>query len=160
MKNIKQIVLLGLMVIAVTYNYTIVSAESNVKTSENTVNIDGEDTISQGLRWPNSEDGKEWITIKMADGGIRVVDKNDQTEFLVIDSFGGIYLNGDVYIKGQAFESYIQGGTEGSKMFEKDNVILIFVSMILIFLSILILLIYMYKNNLDKLDKKIELLKN
>lgn len=123
------------------------SAESNVN-----------DPISTGTRWPDSEDDKQWLTITMPEAGVRIVDPKNQQEFLAIDSYGGIYLNGDVYINGTKLDRQVGSNSFNENVYNRENVILVYISTILIFLSIIVVLIYMYRRSLDRLAKKINLL--
>lgn len=117
-------------------------------------------SITKGERWPDSNDDKQWLTIKMPDGGVRIVDQDNQREFLSIDSYGGIYLNGDVYVNGEMLQELVSSSDPKRNIYDRDNVILIYISTILIFLSILIILMYLYKRNVDVLTKKIDLLES
>ena len=57
-----------------------------------------------GARWDNNPE--EWLTLRAGEGGVRVVSNDNTTELLAIDNYGGIYLNGDVYIRGEKLENY------------------------------------------------------
>lgn len=121
---------------------------------------DPTNSITKGPRWSDSEDDKQWLTIKMPDGGIRIVDQKNQQEFLAIDSFGGIYLNGDIYVKGKMLGEFASSSKTSENVYNRDNVILIYISTILVFLSILIVIMYLYKRSVDTLSKKIDLLES
>jgi len=56
--------------------------------------------IYGGERWPNFPDKNQWLTVRIGNGGFRVVSNNNTKEFMAIDNFGGIYFNGDVYVNG------------------------------------------------------------
>lgn len=57
-----------------------------------------------GARWDDNPE--EWMTLRAGEGGIRVLSNDNTTELLAIDNYGGIYLNGDVYVRGQRMETY------------------------------------------------------
>ena len=57
--------------------------------------------IYGGDRWPGFADKKGWLSARLGEGGFRVVSNNNTKELLAIDNYGGIYLNGDVYVKGK-----------------------------------------------------------
>lgn len=64
--------------------------------------------IYGGSRWGNDEEN--WLTLRAGTGGIRVVSNDNTKELLAIDNYGGLYLNGDVYVNGQRLESLISSG--------------------------------------------------
>ena len=49
---------------------------------------------------PGDGDDSNWLTIRAGDHGVRIVDK-DGNERIAVDNFGGVYLNGDVYLNQQ-----------------------------------------------------------
>lgn len=57
--------------------------------------------IYGGLRWPNFDDPKGWLSLRLGSGGVRFVSNDNSKEVLAVDNYGGIYLNGDVYVNGQ-----------------------------------------------------------
>lgn len=57
--------------------------------------------IYGGLRWENFEDKKNWMTLRAGEGGIRIVSNDNTKELVAVDNYGGIYLNGDVYVNGK-----------------------------------------------------------
>lgn len=68
------------------------------------VNDGASGEIYGGLRWPDFADKKGWLSARLGDGGFRVVSNDNTKELVAIDNFGGIYLNGDVYVKGKRLE--------------------------------------------------------
>ena len=59
--------------------------------------------IYGGARWSDVED--EWLTLRAGEGGVRVLSNDNTQELLAIDNYGGIYLNGDVYIRGERLDN-------------------------------------------------------
>lgn len=57
--------------------------------------------IYGGLRWPGSHDPGQWLSLRLGNGGYRVVSNDNRHELVAIDNHGGIYLNGDVYLNGK-----------------------------------------------------------
>lgn len=53
-----------------------------------------------GLRWPGTDDKKGWLSARLGPGGLRVVSHDNKRELLALDNYGGIYLNGNVYVNG------------------------------------------------------------
>ncbi|WP_165820004.1 polysaccharide pyruvyl transferase family protein [Microvirga sp. KLBC 81] len=60
--------------------------------------------IYTGTRWVGTETPR-WQTIRMAEEGIRIVSPDGKRELLAIDAYGGVYLNGDLYINGRRFHA-------------------------------------------------------
>lgn len=60
--------------------------------------------IYGGLRWPDFEDKKNWLTLRAGEGGIRMASRDNTKEFLRVDNFGGIYLRGTVYVNGKRID--------------------------------------------------------
>ena len=57
--------------------------------------------IYGGLRWNESDDKRNWISIRNGQGGARIVSNDNTKEIFAVDNDGGVYINGDVYINGQ-----------------------------------------------------------
>ena len=57
--------------------------------------------IYGGQMWDGAEDQNGWLTLRAGEGGIRIVSNDNTKELVAIDNYGGIYLNGDVYLNGQ-----------------------------------------------------------
>ncbi|HHS7808260.1 hypothetical protein [Pseudomonas sp. MWU12-3103b] len=57
--------------------------------------------IYGGRRWDGFADSKGWLSVRAGDGGFRVVSNDNTNELMAIDNYGGIYLNGDVYVNGE-----------------------------------------------------------
>lgn len=57
--------------------------------------------IYGGSRWGDNSDSTEWITVRMGTGGIRIVSNDNTKELVAIDNYGGIYINGDIYLAGK-----------------------------------------------------------
>jgi hypothetical protein len=53
-----------------------------------------------GLRSPGFTDPRQWLSMRLGNGGYRVVSNDNMRELMAIDNDGGIYLNGDVYLNG------------------------------------------------------------
>lgn len=61
-----------------------------------------------GKRWENTRDKSNWLSIRNGDGGTRVVSNDNTRELIAVDNWGGIYLNGDVYVNGQKLSELIE----------------------------------------------------
>ena len=57
--------------------------------------------IYSGKRWAGGDETPKWLTVRMGEEGLRIVSPDGTRELLAIDQFGGIYLNGDVYVNGR-----------------------------------------------------------
>jgi len=53
-----------------------------------------------GSRWSGLKDSSQWLSLRAGTGGVRVVSQDNTKELISIDNYGGIYLNGDVYVNG------------------------------------------------------------
>jgi hypothetical protein len=60
--------------------------------------------IYGGLRWPEFEDKKNWLTLRAGDGGIRMASRNNQKEIFRADNNGGIYFRGTIYVNGKKID--------------------------------------------------------
>lgn len=119
----------------------------------NNTDAENDAYIFEGKRWEEGEDKAVWYTIPMPDGGVRIYNNNTKQEYLAIDSFGGIYLNGDVYLNGEPLNDKLKI-LESTNFYERDDVILLIASIILIFLSIFIILVFWYKKSQESLLRK------
>lgn len=57
--------------------------------------------IFGGTRWPGDKNLAGWMSFRLGSGGSRFVSNDNTKEVMAIDNFGGIYLNGDVFLNGQ-----------------------------------------------------------
>lgn len=60
--------------------------------------------IYGGLRWPGFADTRQFLSVRMGEGGFRVASNDNTKEPLAIDSNGGIYLRGDVYVNDERID--------------------------------------------------------
>lgn len=60
---------------------------------------DGE--IYSGPRHLEAPEDKTWMTMRMGSEGFRILSADGARELLLIDTYGGIYLNGDIYVNGR-----------------------------------------------------------
>lgn len=65
-----------------------------------------------GLRWPDFEDKREWLTLRAGTGGVRIVSNDNTRELLAIDNYGGIYLYGDLYLNNKLLNPQLLGSPE------------------------------------------------
>jgi len=73
--------------------------------------------IYSGDRWSGSETTKNWMTIRVGEGGLRIVNHDGTKEIVAVDQQGGIHLNGDVYVNGVRLSTvgHAPGGNVSSK---------------------------------------------
>lgn len=90
----KRINCLFIMMIAVLLlTFPVIAAEK-----ENEVNVGEAYGSIYGIeRNPSQGDTSKWLTIQNGDSGVRIVTK-DGKEIVAVDNYGGIYLNGDLYL--------------------------------------------------------------
>ena len=62
--------------------------------------------ITEAPRNPEDGDNSNWLTIQSEDAGTRIVTA-DNREVVAVDNYGGIYLDGDVYVKGKLLDADI-----------------------------------------------------
>lgn len=60
-------------------------------------------SIGAEERNPDEDDHSNWLTIRAGDIGVRIVTQ-DGRELIAADNYGGIYLNGDVYLNQELLE--------------------------------------------------------
>lgn len=53
-----------------------------------------------GPRAAAPEDKRQWLTLRLGEVGLVVVSDDGKSEILSIDKFGGVYVSGDLYVKG------------------------------------------------------------
>ncbi len=105
------------MIICYSISTTVLAAESSQKNSENT---------------------EEWMEIPINGRGIKIVN-NDGAEIIVVDRFGGIYLNGDVYFNYEKYEKNENGISEKAGV-NNFNLIIVYVMLILLYVLCFIML--------------------
>ena len=62
--------------------------------------------ITEAPRNPENGDNSNWLTIQSGEAGTRMVTK-DNRELISVDNYGGIYLDGDVYVRGKLLDTEI-----------------------------------------------------
>lgn len=61
--------------------------------------------IYGGDRWSGLADKKGWLSLRLGEGGLRIVSNDNTKELIAVDNHEGIYLNGDVYVNGEKLAS-------------------------------------------------------
>lgn len=109
--------------------------------------------IYGGTRWSDTEDQNDWLTLRAGNGGLRIVSNDNTQELMVMDNYGGVYLNNDIYINGRKLDEYI---TEANRV--PDNIIYILCAINIFWLIIISsIVVYLKKiRNADiiRLDEK------
>ncbi len=59
--------------------------------------------VFAGSRQPG-QDTPQWLTLRMGQEGLRIVSNDGQRELIAVDVYGGIYLNGDVFVNGRKLQ--------------------------------------------------------
>lgn len=60
-------------------------------------------SIGEEERDPDAGDHSKWLTLRAGDIGVRIV-AQDGRELVAVDNYGGVYLNGDVYLNQELLE--------------------------------------------------------
>ena len=60
-------------------------------------------SIGEEERDPDADDHSKWLTLRAGDIGVRIVTK-DGWELVAVDNYGGVYLNGEVYLNQEPLE--------------------------------------------------------
>lgn len=102
--------------------------------------------IYGGERWDGTEDQNGWLTLRAGEGGIRIVSNDNTKELVAIDNFGGIYLNGDVYLNGER----LGGDVGGTGMMKYAFYILCILNVILLCGMAVIVLHYRKREKVEK----------
>lgn len=98
------------------------------------------------------KDNKEWLTIKQTEAGLRIVTVDGEKELVMVDNFGGIYLNGDVYLNDQNLNKAIQSTV--TKEYIQTWIIVFFVALLSI-CFILIFVVLKMKRNIARLNYRL-----
>lgn len=101
-------------------------------------------------RMESEGDQREWLTIKQSEAGFRIVSNDGEKEVLMIDNFGGIYLNGDLYLNNNKLNDILNENVTHSYL----NTIAVVIIAILSILTLTVTFILL------KLKKDIRNLKN
>jgi len=81
-----------------------VAGTTGIERSPGTVVQFGEGRTAEmyaGHRASSPEDKREWLTLRLGEVGLIVVSDDGKSEILSVDKFGGVYINGDLYVKGE-----------------------------------------------------------
>lgn len=58
---------------------------------------------------PEHGNTSKWLTIKPGENGIRIIN-DDNADIFMVDKFGGVYINGQLYINGKEHTQSSSGG--------------------------------------------------
>lgn len=51
---------------------------------------------------PENGNTTKWLTIEPGDNGVRIIGENNE-DVLMVDKYGGVYINGTLYVNGQEY---------------------------------------------------------
>ena len=68
-----------------------------------------------GRRQSAPEDTRQWLTLRLGQVGLVVVSDDGKSELLSIDKFGGVYVSGDLYVKGARVGASPAAATPGAQ---------------------------------------------
>lgn len=109
-----------------------------------------QEQIRNEKREAQYNDSNNWLTLKGSEGGVRFVTK-DGKESILIDNFGGIYFNGDVFVNNKKLNDVLE------KTVNKDTmqIFMIFmISIFLIFFLIMLTIVLKLRKQLTLLRKQ------
>ncbi|MCR8659817.1 hypothetical protein NV377_21195 [Paenibacillus sp. T3-5-0-4] len=108
------------------------------------------DQLYEGKRDEMFKDDTNWLTIQSSEGGTRFVTADGQKEVMLIDNFGGIYLNGDLYLNNEKVNETL------SNTISSDAFQIGFVIILVFFIVFLLVTVFVFL----KLKRKIGILEN
>lgn len=111
MKRIKK--LLSVLLLAVVLTAIPVFCFADDKANVTQYGQNGEyGSVYGSERNPAKGDTSKWLTVQNGETGTRIVSK-DGKELVAVDNYGGIYINGDLYLNSKKFDpnqKYIANG--------------------------------------------------
>ncbi len=109
-----------------------------------------QEQIRNEKREAQYNDSNNWLTLKGSDGGVRFVTK-DGKESLLIDNFGGIYFNGDVFVNNKQLNAALENTVDRDTL----QIFMIFIiSTFLIFFLIMLAIVLKVRKQLTLLKKQ------
>lgn len=120
-----------------TYQSTIIAAEN--------------EKIYTEKRSPEYNDPKEWTTVISSEGGTRIVTE-DGKEIMLMDNFGGSYVNGDLYLNNNKLNDIVDNVV--SYDFLQTWLVIIIIVLGLVFITLLLLHLKL-RNQFNRLSEKL-----
>ncbi|CAM4471328.1 hypothetical protein [Paenibacillus tarimensis] len=99
------------------------------------------------------KDNNQWVTIQAGEGGIRFISNDKSKELMLVDNFGGIYMNADLFVNGKKLNDITDDYIDSSVFAIAFAIILIVV------LILFILLVFMHlklKKKFTELERHIK----
>ena len=109
-------------------------------------------SISEGKRDPIFNDNNSWLTLRAGDGGLRIISKDGSKELVLIDNFGGIYFNGDLFLNNEKLNPKLNNMVTKKSI---DNLFILFICILGIVLMCLLLIIFKLQKELNVIKAKL-----
>ncbi|BCG61268.1 hypothetical protein [Paenibacillus sp. URB8-2] len=99
----------------------------------------------------STKDKRDWLTIRQSEAGLRIISNDGQKEIALIDNFGGIYLNGDLYLNNKKVNDILK---ENASLSYVNTAVVSFISLLAVSLLILIFILLKLKKDINNLKYK------
>ncbi|MFB5266680.1 hypothetical protein ACE41H_07765 [Paenibacillus enshidis] len=110
-----------------------------------------DDYIKLEKRMESEGDQREWLTIKQSEAGFRIVSNDGKKEAVMVDNFGGIYLNGDLYLNNKKINDVLNESVTRNYV---NTVVVVIISVLSILLLVLTFVLLKLKREINNLNNK------
>lgn len=100
----------------------------------------------------SATDKREWLTVRQSEAGLRIISNDKKKEVALIDNFGGIYLNGDLYLNNEKVNDILK---ENASLSYVNTVVVSFIALLAASLLILIVMLLKLKKDINILKYKL-----
>ncbi|MBW7452709.1 hypothetical protein ACFOLF_14830 [Paenibacillus sepulcri] len=113
--------------------------------------------IFEGKRSPEFKDNQDWLNIQSSEGGTRFITKDGSKEIMLMDNYGGTYINGDLFLNNEKINDKLNN-TVSSGVFQTAFIVII---VLMGFLLLALLFIYFkMKKQVKLLEKQLKYSQN
>ncbi|CAH1059491.1 hypothetical protein [Paenibacillus pseudetheri] len=112
---------------------------------------DNSNYVSLEKRDSSTEDNRDWLTIKQSEAGLRIISNDEKKEIALIDNFGGIYLNGDLYLNNKKINDVLN---ENASLSYVNTAVISIISLLAISLLIFLFVLLKLKKEINVMKYK------
>ncbi|MNN35654.1 hypothetical protein D3C81_1495090 [compost metagenome] len=102
-------------------------------------------------RAESPEDTREWLTVNQSEAGLRIVSNDEKKEIALIDNFGGIYLNGDLFLNNKKINDILEHNATTGYV---NTAVVSIIGLLAVSLLILIFILLKLKKDIKDLKNK------
>jgi hypothetical protein len=114
---------------------------------------DSSSKVYEGKRSEEFKDNNNWLNIQSSDGGTRFITKDGSKEIMLMDNYGGTYINGDLFLNNEKINDKLKNAVS-SDLFQTAFIVVIILMAIM--LLIIFFVYFKMKKHISLLEKELK----